>query len=69
MTTQVSRLAAAALAVREALEKLDAGASLEIGLRVRVSLDEETDAIRTVGRIVADVEKRYGISIELDYGR
>jgi hypothetical protein len=65
--TEVTRLAAAALAIREALERLgDDVREVGIGLVLRVSAESDSD-VRTVGRVVADVEKRFEISIELDF--
>jgi hypothetical protein len=68
VSTEVTRLAAAASAVRDALERLDGSREVEMinmGVIVRVSVEAET--ARTVERIAADVSKRYGIPIEIDW--
>ena len=67
--TEVTRLAAAALAVRDALEQFGAEdvREVETGLFVRISAGAES--ARTVDRIVADIERRVGISIKIEWGR
>lgn len=65
--TEVTRIAAAAYAVHESVERVE-NVVPEIGLLVRISTDDDAD-VRTVERIVADVEKRYGILIKLEFER
>lgn len=68
--TEVTRLAAAALAVREALSKLPvdgAGTvdSSDMGLVVRIEIVGEH--VKTIEQVVADIEKRYGVPIKLEW--
>ena len=81
--TEVTRIAAAASAVRETLEQLtgeDAeGVDAEMTIVVRIESPEsdvlrlkkpeETpeQTVRTVERVVADVAKRYGVSIKVEW--
>lgn len=64
--TEVTRLAAAALAVRDALDRFDGNVdAATVGLRIfAVSKNDEDE--RVIRAVVADVEKRFEISIELE---
>ncbi len=63
--TEVTRIAAAALAVREALARIEENVSeSETGLHVLVGVVAVSDE-RLVRSVVADIAKRYGVKIEL----
>lgn len=63
--TEVTRIAAAAFAVREALRRIEGTVSdAETGLHVVAAVETVSDE-RLVRGVIADIEKRYGVKIEL----
>ncbi len=64
--TEVTTLAAAALAVRDALERVDGSVrEARTGLHVIAVAESEADE-RLVRRIVDEVARRFGVRIELE---
>lgn len=63
--TEITRIAAAAAAVREALSKFDGIDEMDMALVVQVSV--EAEVARTIENVITDVSKRYGVPIKIDW--
>ena len=64
--TEVTTLAAAALAARDALERVEpAVESLELALLLRVAVP--APGVRGVERVVEDVQRRFGVAVQIDW--